>query len=67
MNAPAVTSHSWLPRASCDAGCVGGRDAAASRPLLVALRVTLRVMLALLLAPGVPLVAVPLPGRTREA
>ena len=38
---------------------------AASPPLLVALRVTLRVLLALLLAPGVALLAVPLPGRTR--
>ena len=31
---------------------------------VVALRVALRVMLALLLAPGLPLLAVPLPGRT---
>ncbi|OCB31061.1 lysophospholipase [Mycobacterium malmoense] len=65
MNAPAGTAHSWLPRASCDADCVGPGDAAASPGLLVALRVTLRVMLALLLAPGVALLAVPLPGRTR--
>lgn len=65
MNAPPGTAHPWLPRASCDAGCVGPGDAAASPRLLVALRVTLRVMLALLLAPGVALLAVPLPGRTR--
>lgn len=65
MNAPADNGHSWLPRASCDAGCVGAGDAEASRPLLVRLRITLRVMLALLLAPGLPLLAVPLPGRTR--
>ncbi|BBY35956.1 1-acyl-sn-glycerol-3-phosphate acyltransferase [Mycobacterium mantenii] len=65
MNAPAGTGHSWLPRASCDAGCVGAGDAASSRPLRRALRVTLRLMLALLLAPGLPLLAVPLPGRTR--
>ncbi|KKC03904.1 lysophospholipid acyltransferase family protein [Mycobacterium nebraskense] len=65
MNVPAATGHPWLPRASCDAGCVGAGDVAASPPLLVALRVTLRVMLALLLAPGVALLAVPLPGRTR--
>ncbi|MCK8647183.1 lysophospholipid acyltransferase family protein [Mycobacterium colombiense] len=63
MNAPAGTGHSWLPRASCDAGCVGTGDAPASRRR--ALRVTLRLMLALLLAPGLPLLAVPLPGRTR--
>ncbi|OMC27998.1 lysophospholipid acyltransferase family protein [Mycobacterium colombiense] len=65
MTAPAGTGHSWLPRASCDAGCVGAGDVVASRPLRSALRVTLRLTLALLLAPGLPLLAVPLPGRTR--
>ncbi len=65
MNAPAGTAHSWLPRATCDAGCVHVGEATASRRLRVALRVTLRVMLALLLAPGLALLAMPLPGRTR--
>lgn len=65
MNAAAGTGHSWLPRASCDAGCVGAGHVVASRPLRRALRVTLRLMLALLLAPGLPLLAVPVPGRTR--
>lgn len=65
MSTPAGTGHSWLPRASCDAGCLRTGGAVASRPLLVALRVTLRLLLALLLAPGLPLLAVPLPGRTR--
>ncbi|OBH53579.1 1-acyl-sn-glycerol-3-phosphate acyltransferase [Mycobacterium sp. E2479] len=58
-------AHSWLPRASCDAGCVGAGEAVTPRPLRGALRVTLRLSLALLLAPGLPLLAVPLPGRTR--
>ncbi|MEE3750422.1 lysophospholipid acyltransferase family protein [Mycobacterium intracellulare] len=57
----AGAGHAWLPRASCDAGCVGAGDAVGARPL----RVALRVLLALLLAPGLPLLAVPLPGRTR--
>lgn len=65
MSTPGRTGHPWLPRASCDAGCVRPGDVACSSKLLVALRVTLRVMLALLLAPGVALLAVPLPGRTR--
>ena len=65
MNAPAGTGHSWLPRASCDASCVGASDVVMSRPLRSALRITLRLSLALLLAPGLPLLAVPLPGRTR--
>ncbi|MGO9508315.1 MAG: lysophospholipid acyltransferase family protein [Mycobacterium sp.] len=62
--APAATAHSWLPRASCDSSCVGVGPARSRRSLVV-LRVTLRVTLALLLAPGLPLLAVPLPGRTK--
>lgn len=65
MSAPAVTEHSWLPRATCGVSCVSVGDAAQVRRLLVVLRVALRVMLALLLVPGVPLVVMPLPGRTR--
>ncbi|HET9889722.1 MAG TPA: lysophospholipid acyltransferase family protein [Mycobacterium sp.] len=65
MNAPAGTGHPWLPRASCDAACVGAGDVVAPRRPLATLRVTLRLTLALLLAPGLPLLAVPLPGRTR--
>ncbi|KAA1251316.1 1-acyl-sn-glycerol-3-phosphate acyltransferase [Mycobacterium simiae] len=57
--------HPWLPRASCDVSCVDVGNRAATRPLLVALRVGLRLTLALLLAPGLPLLGVPLPGRTR--
>lgn len=56
--------HAWLPRASCDVGCVSVGNGVATRPLLVALRVGLRLALALLLAPGLPLLGVPLPGRT---
>ena len=62
---PAVIGHSWLPRATCDITCVGVGNAARSRRLPVVLRVALRVTLALLLAPGLPLLAIPLPGRTR--
>jgi 1-acyl-sn-glycerol-3-phosphate acyltransferase len=64
VNAPAGTAHAWLPRTNCDIGCIGHGDAAESR-LRVALRVTLRCALVLLLAPGLPLVVVPLPGRTQ--
>ncbi|KZS60148.1 lysophospholipid acyltransferase family protein [Mycobacterium ostraviense] len=52
--------HCWLPRASCDVSCVGHGDTAGCARLRVALRLTL----ALLLAPGLPLLGVPLPGRT---
>lgn len=65
MNAPAGTGHPWLPRASCDARCVVANDVLTSRPFPEVLRMVLRLTLALLLAPGLPLLAVPLPGRTR--
>ena len=65
MSAPAVTAHAWLPRTSCDLSCVGIGGPAQSRRPLVVLRVALRLLLALLLAPGVPLMVVPLPGRTK--
>lgn len=60
-----VTSdHSWLPRASCDASCMhAGAAPLGSRPA-VWTRTTLRVTGALLLFLAVPLLAVPLPGRS---
>ena len=64
MTSPKAPEHSWLPRASCDAGCVRAGGAQPERPAIVALRTTVRVMVALLLAPAVPLLAVPLPGRS---
>jgi 1-acyl-sn-glycerol-3-phosphate acyltransferase len=65
MSSPLARDHAWLPRASCDTSCLqaGGPDA--SRRLIVALRVTLRVSLGLLLAPALLLVSLPLPGRSR--
>lgn len=54
----------WLPRASCGAHCIGA-DAHASRRSVVAVRTTGRVLCALLLFAAVPLLAVPLPGRSR--
>jgi 1-acyl-sn-glycerol-3-phosphate acyltransferase len=59
-NAPA---HAWLPRASCDVGCllIDGTDS--PRRLTVALRVALRAAFALLLAPALPLFALQFPGR----
>jgi 1-acyl-sn-glycerol-3-phosphate acyltransferase len=65
VNTPAVIGHAWLPRASCDVSCVAVGEVAGPRRALVYMRVARRVMLALLLAPGLPLLAVPLPGRTR--
>ncbi|OMC15441.1 1-acyl-sn-glycerol-3-phosphate acyltransferase [Mycobacterium sp. SP-6446] len=58
-----TAAHAWLPRATCDSSCVG--VGTASSRWRVVLRVTLRVMLAALLAPGVPLALAPLPGQLR--
>ena len=64
MSSPNVRDHAWLPRASCDTSCLRAGASEGSRRLIVALRVTLRVSLGLLLAPALLLVAVPLPGRS---
>lgn len=64
MRTPAAIAHAWLPRTTCDTRCVGTGGAPSWRSL-VALRIICRVSLALLLAPGLPLVAIPLPGRTQ--
>lgn len=65
MSTPITRDHAWLPRASCDVACLRAGGAEASRRLIVALRVTVRVSLALLFAPALLLVAIPLPGRSR--
>jgi 1-acyl-sn-glycerol-3-phosphate acyltransferase len=65
MSAPITRDHAWLPRASCDVACLRAGGSEASRRLIVAVRVTVRVSLALLFAPALLLVAIPLPGRSR--
>ena len=60
-----ANDHAWLPRASCDTSCLQAGGSEASRRLIVALRVTLRVSLGLLFFPALLLVSVPLPGRSR--
>ena len=65
MSSPNARDHAWLPRASCDMGCLRAGGSEASRRLIVALRVTVRASLALLLAPALPLLALPLPGRSQ--
>jgi 1-acyl-sn-glycerol-3-phosphate acyltransferase len=65
MSTPITRDHAWLPRASCDVACLRAGGAEASRRLIVALRVTVRVSMALLFAPALLLVAIPLPGRSR--
>lgn len=65
MSSHALTENPWLPRASCDASCVWVDPALASRPAVVALRTAARILCALVLLPALPLLAMPLPGRSR--
>lgn len=65
MSSHALTDNPWLPRASCDSSCIRSDLAHASRPVIVALRTAARVTCALTLLIAVPLLAVPLPGRSR--
>ncbi len=65
MSRPSEYDHAWLPRASCDAGCLRLGASEASRRLVVMLRVTMRSGLTLLLALALPLLAIPLPGRSQ--
>jgi 1-acyl-sn-glycerol-3-phosphate acyltransferase len=65
MSTPIARDHAWLPRASCDVACLRAGGSEASRRLIVALRVTVRVSLALLFAPALLWIAIPLPGRSR--
>jgi 1-acyl-sn-glycerol-3-phosphate acyltransferase len=65
MSSPNAPDHAWLPRATCDTGCLRAGGSEASRRLIVALRVMLRVSLGLLLFPALLMVSVPLPGRSR--
>jgi len=59
-----TTAHNaWLPRASCGSACIRG-DASPGRRAAVAVRVVVRSVLTVLLLPVLPLLAVPLPGRS---
>lgn len=55
-----ATAHAWWPRASCDDACLQAGAGEAVRGSMVALR----VLLVLLLMLALPLLAVPLPGRS---
>jgi 1-acyl-sn-glycerol-3-phosphate acyltransferase len=54
----------WLPRATCDARCVAAGAAPSGRRAVVAARVAVRATLAVILLSAVPLLAIPMPGRS---
>jgi 1-acyl-sn-glycerol-3-phosphate acyltransferase len=60
----AAAANPWLPRASCDSSCVHTDPATTPAPV-VALRTAARLCGAIVLLPALPLLAVPLPGRSK--
>ena len=54
----------WVPRATCDASCVAAGGAPGGSPVVVAARVAVRATLAVILLSAVPLLAIPMPGRS---
>jgi len=60
-----AAEHAWLPKASCDASCIRVDSVHISRPIVVVLRTTVRLIMTMLLLPALPLLAVPLPGKSR--
>ena len=65
MSAKGAPTHSWLPQASCDTSCIRVDPSQVSRPAIVAVRTAARLALTLALLPALPLLAIPLPGRSR--
>jgi len=59
-----TTDHPWLPRASCDSSCVRAGTDATGKRVVVAWRVAVRATCAVLLLSAVPLLAIPMPGRS---
>ena len=57
MSTSALRDHAWLPKATCDTACIAAGGYAATRRLIVALRVARRITLLLLFAPVLPLLA----------
>ncbi|WP_099022580.1 lysophospholipid acyltransferase family protein [Mycolicibacterium palauense] len=57
-------AHPWLPLASCDETCIRAGSGAPGATAAVAFRSALRALGIALLLPAMPLLAVPLPGRS---
>ncbi|WNG89412.1 lysophospholipid acyltransferase family protein [Mycobacterium sp. ITM-2016-00317] len=57
--------NAWLPAATCGVDCLDAGALSPGRRVAVGARVALRATLTVLLLPTLPLLAVPLPGRTR--
>ena len=60
-----MIEHPWLPRAPCDSRCIQAGHASPGPRAAVAVRALARSAFLLLLLPVLPLLAVPLPGRSR--
>ncbi len=56
--------NAWLPRASCDDACMRAGAGERGRRVPVLFRTTLRAVGVLMLLPALPLLAIPMPGRS---
>lgn len=65
MSSHGAIDTPWLPRASCGTHCLATDGSRTSRRTVVAVRTTIRVLCAVLLFTAVPLLAVPIPGKSR--
>ena len=54
----------WVPRATCEVSCVAATVVPAGQRVVVAWRVAIRATFAVLLLSAVPLLAIPVPGRS---
>lgn len=59
-----TATHPWLQEASCGPACIAAGDIPSGRRAVVLARATVRAVAAVLLLPMLPLLAVPLPGRS---
>ena len=57
-----AVEHAWLPKTSCDDGCVQSALGQPGHRVVEAIRVTRRITVAALVVLTLPLLAVPLPG-----
>ncbi len=59
-----TAENPWVPRATCDVSCVAATEAPTGQRIVVAWRVAIRATFAVVLLSAVPLLAIPMPGRS---
>jgi 1-acyl-sn-glycerol-3-phosphate acyltransferase len=65
MSSHQMVENPWFPKASCDASCIHVDPSYTSHRAVIAARTVARIVCALLLFTCVPLLAVPMPGKSK--